>query len=127
MKLLVAEDDPVMQIIWREMANYWDLPVEISIAEDGNLALQKVMNERPDLIITDLEMPNTDGRTLIKLLSKHPLCADIPIVVASGSPANDLIMEPAVIAYLAKPFHFEEIHQLIKEQIQRLAESVTPA
>ncbi len=127
MKLLVAEDDPVMQIIWREMANYWDLPVEVSIAEDGNQALQKVIDDCPDLIITDLEMPNLDGRALIKILSKHPLYADIPIVVASGSPANDLIMEPAVIAYLAKPFHFDEICQLLKEYIQKLPESVTPA
>lgn len=125
--MLVAEDDPVMQIIWREMANYWDLPVEVSIAEDGNQALQKVINDCPDLIITDLEMPNLDGRALIKILSKHPLYADIPIVVASGSPANDLIMEPAVIAYLAKPFHFDEIRQLLKEYIQKLPESVTPA
>lgn len=107
-----------MQMVWRDMANYWDLPIELSIAEDGNQALQKVMNDCPDLIITDLEMPNTDGRALIKFLSKDPLYTHIPIMVVSGSPANDLIMEPAVIAYLAKPFHFEEIRQLLKEQIQ---------
>ena len=126
MKLLVADDCPIMQMVWRDMANYWDLPVELSIAEDGNQALQKVMNDRPDLIITDLEMPHTDGRALIKILGKHPQYADIPIVVVSGSPANDLVMEPAVIAFLAKPFHFEEVRQLLKEQIQKLPKSVTP-
>ena len=120
MKLLVADDCPIIQMVWRDMANYWDLPVELSIAEDGNQALQKVMNDRPDLIITDLDMPHTDGRELIKILGKHPQYADIPIVVVSGSSANDLIMEPAVIAFLAKPFHFEEIRQLLKEQIQKL-------
>lgn len=125
MKLLVVDDDQTMRMVWQEIVACWDLPIELSVAKDGNHALLQVICERPDLIITDLEMPNADGRELIKLLRDHPPYANIPIVVASGSPANDLIVQPSVIAYLAKPFHFEEIYQLLKEQIRKLAESVT--
>lgn len=50
-------------------------------AEDGEAALAKVAQGRPDMVITDLNMPKLDGIGLIRRLRADPRCAGMPIVM----------------------------------------------
>lgn len=86
LKLMVVDDSPVSRsIISRVVAMVTREPVETTEAGDGEEALTKLANEQPDLLITDLQMPNVDGETLVSIMSADDRFHTIPVVVMSSS------------------------------------------
>ncbi|WP_121456710.1 response regulator [Azonexus fungiphilus] len=120
-RLLIVEDDPTLRIIWKITLESWGMSLQVAMAEDGYVAIVQIAAARPDLIITDIGMPNIDGRMLIDIVSRVPSTADIPFVVVSGLKADDLLDRPSVIGCYPKPIPFYEIHQLITQLVQRRA------
>jgi CheY-like chemotaxis protein len=60
-------------------------------AQDGQEGLARLESDPPDLIITDIEMPNLDGIDLIKRLRQRPNLNQIPIVVVSAYGSGNLL------------------------------------
>jgi len=97
---------------------------EIISVYDGEEALLKVEETRPDLIITDILLNMMTGDTLILHLKSIPEYADIPVIVVSSYPAhayNNLKqIDPDLIylekAYLVKERLLEEIDRELIEQ-----------
>jgi putative two-component system response regulator len=58
---------------------------EVSLAKSGALALQICAQERPDLILLDIEMPEMDGFETIKRLKEDPVLSPIPVIFLTGS------------------------------------------
>ena len=80
-KILVVDDDPVFVEATKsvlENKNY-----QVSTAYDGDEGLQKVKEERPDLIILDIIMPTKDGFTVCEQLKGNPQFSEIPVIIAS--------------------------------------------
>jgi two-component system chemotaxis response regulator CheY len=78
-------------------------------AQDGLVAMSWLARgNTPDLIVTDLQMPNIDGHELIQFLSSSNLYRDIPVVVLSASNDADTIatvnQHQNVHAFYCKPF-----------------------
>jgi CheY-like chemotaxis protein len=86
--LLVVEDDPTTREMMRRTLEQdgWI----VAEAENGRVALQKVAENRPDLILLDLMMPEMDGFEFVAELRKHESWRSIPIVVVT---AKDLSPE----------------------------------
>jgi signal transduction histidine kinase/integral membrane sensor domain MASE1/ActR/RegA family two-component response regulator len=61
------------------------LGFELHIAYNGREALEQAIAQPPDLILTDIAMPEMDGLTLIEHLRQHPTLAATPIIVSSAS------------------------------------------
>jgi len=88
--------------------------MEILLAADGEEALKVMGNRFPDVIITDLEMPNVDGQELIEAIrnSDNEWLRSVPIIVCSSQ--NDEMIR-AELRYLGanlfvpKPIHLTEI------------------
>ncbi len=77
--VLIAEDNDDQRAILEMVlkgANY-----EVVVAQDGQEALTKVANNPPDLIMTDLMMPNIDGAELVRTLKANPLHGRIPVLI----------------------------------------------
>jgi two-component system chemotaxis response regulator CheY len=77
-------------------------------AEDGMDALEKLPNQRIDLLITDINMPNIDGLKLITEVRANPEYKDLPIIILTS--LNDEAdikkgMESGANSYLIKPFN----------------------
>jgi signal transduction histidine kinase/response regulator of citrate/malate metabolism len=81
-RLLVVDDDPQVIDLVRQMLE--DEPFEIVAAVDGQEALEKVAQQRPDIILLDLMMPRLDGFGVLEHLRQHPPYQDIPIVVLTA-------------------------------------------
>ena len=82
-KIMVVDDSPLI----RELIGaclMTDNYKNITFAEDGRKALDAINEEKPDLIILDLEMPVMDGFELCKILRERPDTAAIPILIQSG-------------------------------------------
>ena len=81
---------------------------DVLIAEDGLDALEKMPQDGVDLIITDLNMPNMDGYTLIKSIRDSEKFKSIPIIILSSESGDDDIEKGKMLganAYLVKPFN----------------------
>lgn len=85
-RVLVVEDNSDMCELHKltlENAGF-----EVVIAKDGNEALTLVQQSKPDVILTDLMMPNMDGIEFIEIVRKINALADIPIFVLSAGAEN---------------------------------------
>ncbi len=79
-------------------------------ASDGREALDTLMSEPVDLVITDLKMPVMDGLELTRRLRSQPSKARIPILMVSGEGADEAqALEAGVSRFLPKPLR---LHQL---------------
>ena len=81
-KILVVDDDPVFVQATKavlESKNY-----QVSAAFDGDEGLQKVQDERPDLIILDIIMPTKDGFTVCEQLKGDPQYSKIPVLILTS-------------------------------------------
>ncbi|MCV6636622.1 response regulator [Candidatus Albibeggiatoa sp. nov. NOAA] len=81
-KILVVEDDDVTRNLIESMLQKIGWQVETS--ENGQVALNRLLQSRPDLILSDLMMPEMDGFELITKLRKEPEWRQIPVVVLTA-------------------------------------------
>ena len=56
----------------------------VTSAENGRRALQRVLNEQPDLIVLDLRMPELDGISLLEVLRSYLRWHDLPVIILSA-------------------------------------------
>ncbi len=104
----------------RELMNY-GLKREYRIveAETGVEALEKLKDELPDLVITDLMMPQMNGMELLKHLRQNPDIKHLPVIFLSAKSEMDThvnALEAGAEVYMTKPFKME----LLKAQVKSL-------
>ena len=81
-RLLLVEDDPAQRLAVRSILE----PVGWTIreAENGCVALERLEEETPDIILLDLMMPEMDGFQLLKALREKPAWRDVPVIVVTA-------------------------------------------
>lgn len=122
LRVLVVEDEHVMIEIYSGFFRKWRLPVSVSFTENGYEALLRIGYEIPDLIITDLSMPEMDGFQMIRSLRQFQATAKIQIIVVSGLSDADIADQgglPEDILVLHKPVNLEQLHQLMNSAVER--------
>lgn len=114
---LVVDDS---MLIRHSVCRYFeDRGFAVESATNGLEALEILENLRPDVIITDLQMPKLDGRQLIKALKSKPETASIPIVVLSGRKTlADSIRDTAADYVIFKDIDIEsQLQQVLKSAL----------
>jgi CheY-like chemotaxis protein len=116
--ILVAEDSAdsreMMQVLL-EMRGY-----DVISAGDGHLAVQVAVQQLPDLILIDLELPGLDGLSVAKELRLHPELKMVPIVIISGhdpSAYREAALGAGCDDYLLKPIDFNRLYEILHERI----------
>ncbi|HYN93926.1 MAG TPA: response regulator [Pilimelia sp.] len=115
--ILVAEDEPpVREIIVRvlERAGHRVHPVA-----DGESALRAVREHRPDLVLTDVDMPLINGFLLCDEIRRDPESANVPVVLVTGlvDPGDLRAVEVGASAVLAKPFTGPQLLAMVAEYL----------
>ncbi|CAN5295748.1 response regulator [soil metagenome] len=85
---------------------------EVAVAPDGVVAMDRIAERRPDLVILDLDMPRLGGLAVCRQLKADPKTQFLPILVLSGSLAADARMmawEMGADEFLSKPFQKLEV------------------
>jgi signal transduction histidine kinase/DNA-binding response OmpR family regulator/ligand-binding sensor domain-containing protein len=107
--LLIIEDNPeVVSYIRTILEKEYD----ISVAENGEIGIQKAIEQIPDIIISDVMMPAKDGFEVTEFLKNDERSSHIPIVLltAKADAESRLIgLTRGADAYLAKPFQKKEL------------------
>ncbi len=115
LRILVVEDDPaVLQVCERQMAR-WPMKPRVATAQNGYEALVRVGLMKPDLLVTDLYMPEMDGFQMLQQLRKMSELADVTIVVVTGLDAAEIEARGGVpfgIPILPKPIPFDRLRDI---------------
>ena len=116
--ILIIEDHPDMRQYIRE-----NLQETYTLAEavDGEQGFEMAKDLIPDLIISDVMMPNVDGYDLARQIRAHELTSHIPIIMLTAKAAEDEKLEgleTGVDAYLTKPFSIRELQVRVRKLIE---------
>ena len=121
--ILIAEDDSSLRMLYRLNIEEWHHPqIEIFMVNDGYEALIVAGRITPDLIITDLLMPNGDGFHLIDVLRADKTLADCKIVVVSGLSQDEIQKRthfPETVLYMEKPISFERLKSIVFDYLSQ--------
>lgn len=126
--ILLVEDDEEDRWVTRRAFERSGYRIRIIDVEDGQKALDCLGNKgeygdrqafpRPDLILLDLNMPNLDGREVLRIVKADPDLHRIPVVVMTTSSREEDIMstyELGVSSYITKPVDLEEFQSTIRD------------
>ncbi len=115
--ILLADDNADMR---EYIEHLLEKHYEVEPVADGRLALEAARKRRPDLLLTDVMMPNLDGFGLIAELRADPELQTIPIIVLSaraGEEARVEGMDRGADDYLIKPFSARELFARVRSQL----------
>lgn len=105
--ILIADDSATARMIIRrclEIAGCRD--TNFLEAKDGREALQLARQNSLSLLVTDINMPNMDGRTLLKNVKASPKLTDLPVLVISSASSTVVereLLEKGAFAVVKKP------------------------
>lgn len=85
----------------------------VSILADSTKIIEEVKNTAPDVILMDLWMPEVEGDEAVKLLRQDEATANIPVILFSAYPKLDKIASELEVAFMAKPFHLQELREKV--------------
>lgn len=116
---IVAEDDCFLRTLVEDFLS--EMGHAVQGVPDGGRLVELALIRKPDLIITDLNMPGISGGTAIAMLDIHPALTGIPLIVVTGATPEELAEcnLPAGIAVLRKPFNFGQLALEIERVLLR--------
>jgi signal transduction histidine kinase len=108
-RVLVADDNPDMRdYLRRLLAEHWD----VEVVGNGAAALEAAHRCRPDLVLSDVMMPEMDGFELLRALRADADTGDVPVVLLSARAGETETVEGLTAGaddYLVKPFSAREL------------------
>lgn len=126
MKVLVAEDNrDSRELVSDILLSLGHTPVA---AQNGRVALEKIMAERPDLVILDVNMPEMDGFEVCATLKRNPATAEIPVLMLTAQVDVESRVRGLGLGaddYLPKPFHPRELIARIETRLRAKEETDT--
>ena len=89
----------------------------VALAVDGLQALERLQQERPAVVLSDIEMPRMDGFDLVRNIRADASLADLPVIMITSRIAakhRELAMQLGVDHYLGKPYSEDELVRLVR-------------
>ena len=107
-RILVVDDNADMRSYLRQLLRDWD----VETAGNGAAALEQVRTSPPDLVVTDVMMPELDGLALLAALRADPRTSTIPVLMVSARSGEDARVSGLAAGaddYVTKPFSAREL------------------
>lgn len=115
--LIVDDDKSILNIFTRILQRQG---YNTDTAETGQEAMEKLQNQRYDLALVDVKLPDTNGTDLIAKM--HAGNSDTILIAVTGFPSLDdanRVIDRGAAAYLVKPVKSEELVRIIAEKLNK--------
>ncbi len=123
MRILIVDDErQITRVLRTSLQSHG---YEVDVAQDGVEAVRLFEQNQPDLVVTDLSMPNMDGVELTQAIRK---LGDTPIIVLSvrEQDANKILaLDSGADDYVTKPFSMPELLARVRVQLRRRADEAS--
>jgi CheY-like chemotaxis protein len=116
-RILWAEDGLDDQYLIKHALGQVEAPPKVSFVEDGNAALAALADDRPHLVVLDLNMPNLDGVQTLRRIRGDPTTRDLPVIVFSTGREEAAVAtckSLGVVDYIQKPFHYNDFTTAVR-------------
>jgi CheY-like chemotaxis protein len=123
--VLLVEDDPGDVLLVREAFADYKVGNVLSVVSDGVQAMQFVRgegdyagNERPDLVLLDLNLPRKSGAEVLAEIKGDPELSTIPVIVLTTSEAEEDVLrsyQSHANAYITKPVDFGRFKEIVHQ------------
>ena len=118
--IVVIDDDAVQRVL--PNAVFRQQGLEVLQAANGLEGISLARDRRPDLIVSDVNLPEMDGFAVLDHLRKDPMTAAIPFIIISANPdaANQRrARESGASGYLPKPISISDLQALVNAEIRK--------
>lgn len=114
--VLIVEDEPVLRELYRVVLATHGF--DVHACKDGLSALQYLDQERPDLIVLDLDLPQVSGADIYTELRAHAATRDVPVLICTGV---DTVPDLPDAIVLRKPCAPEQLIIAVETALPRRA------
>ncbi len=112
-KIMIADDSDSIRSVLKDILSIGEHDV-IAEAVDGEDAIAKFSETKPDLVLLDLAMPKIDGLKVLEEMMKLNPESKIVLITASDDPQIiGKCMEKGALTYVSKPFDFNNVLKVI--------------
>jgi len=122
LKILVVDDFPTMRRIVRNLLK--ELGFEnVDEAEDGQMALDKLRNGGFQFVVSDWNMPNLDGLSMLQQIRADPNLAKLPVLMVTAEAKKENIVAAAQAGangYVVKPFTAATLEEKLTKIFEKL-------
>jgi CheY-like chemotaxis protein len=119
-KILVVDDDPgIIELITDYFSSH---QFQMIACTEGNRVVDLAISEEPDLIILDVNLPEVDGFTILKMLKNRPITAFIPVIMLTGQLSAESQVSGLVSGaddYVTKPFDLNILYARVLSSLRR--------
>jgi len=122
MKFLVVDDFSTMRRIVRNLLKELGY-TNVDEAEDGVAALQKLASGGFEFVVTEWNMPNMDGLTLLQTIRQTPQFKDLPVLMITAEAKKENIIAAAqagASGYIVKPFTAATMAEKLEKIFERM-------
>jgi signal transduction histidine kinase/CheY-like chemotaxis protein len=121
LKIIVADDNYLNISLLKSI--FEKTGATVDVAENGQIAFEKLTTNQYDVLLSDLYMPVMNGIELAKKIRSHssPSIKNIPIIILSGNISPEVtkeVMEAGISGYLLKPYQQNDLFGLIVKQLK---------
>lgn len=123
LSVLVVEDDEDARELYKTQFDDWNLALDCSFLPSALDALADISIMRPNLLITDMNMPGVDGMEMLRAIKRNPQLLAMHILVISGLPKEAVEKKgglPPNSIYLEKPINFDWLQTYMTDLLATL-------
>lgn len=121
LSVIVVEDDAQQRRLYEKHISNWNMDIQLLMAKDGFEGLIKIGSIFPDVIITDLLMPDVDGFQMIRALKMIPDLEKTIIIAVSALEVSDVKANgglPQGVHLFTKPLSFDDLEKLLRDKLR---------
>jgi CheY-like chemotaxis protein len=115
--ILLADDEShILYVLGLKLR---EVGCRVITAQNGRQALEMVLDQKPDLVITDYQMPYKTGLELCSDLLQHEAVSHIPVIILTAREfsLSKGSLSPNVVAVIAKPFSSRDLLARVRESL----------
>jgi CheY-like chemotaxis protein len=119
--LVIDDNEDVLRLFRRYMSGSRYRFVGAQSADQGRaLATEPMVEDRPQIIVLDVMMPEQDGWTLLGLFREHPQTQGVPVIVCTILPQEQLALTLGAAEFIRKPVNRSTLLSVLDRQVDRV-------